>query len=1257
MARPGQPSGRRRGDDLRDETTVRDEEPLEHGFHEVPPSEREVDAPVPDLWRELRAVRGGCDMRIPIPGIASSVVGPEPGGRTGLRCLGRAIFRSRASASRAMPAMRRASHPAQGCEPVRQRSICGNDASELFRATSCPTQGPAIPSPGARLTRGAAYVAVLLCLALPQHGRAQDAEEVLSTWSLVPSGLGVGDSFRLLFVSSTTRNAQATNINNYNNHVRNAAAADAAHADIQAYSDHFRALGSTEDDDAIDNTGTTFTTTEPGVPIYWLGGAKVADDYSDFYDDSWDSNAPRNEAGNTVAADTEVFTGTLSDGSKHSVQFLGRASGNVRVGSPDTSGDELDARGRSRSQEKAIYGLSGVFTVVDPPPPTPVPTVKVQPTWGLAPAGLSDGDSFRLLFVSSTTRGAGPDEIARYDRHIQDAAASGHAAIREYSAHFSVLGSTATVDARDHTVTSSTAVPVVPIYWLGGAKVADDYTDLYDGTWDSNVPRNEFGSQVATDIQVFTGSESDGTGHNQILGHANRARIGKPGTSGEELDSGAGLPKEDAQSFYALSGVFTLSLRAGLPNRARVTLSPPSVSEDSPTTVTVTVTLDDREPIDTELQMQVRDDTASSPDDFTAQPRTLTVTVPAGQLEGSGSFTVTPVQEQQGEPECDETIAITGVPTTTAPGSTVIVPRGTLMLSDPDADARRCGSAAKRSAVPVKVESPPDPPRQEEPDGVGSTSPSTPPTEAKVVIWTDRLGYLDGESLRLYRSVDPMGDERNFTYFYYLENIGTGRRLYFAPGIRSTTLEEEAVDHLGLSGEAIEASRIDAASGELIWAGAMPEAGSWHFVAEVRGPDATEVVKAAYAKFKVVEHDPSVYGSDGTQTVVASDETWGSDRIHKVRQPVHVRAGATLTIEAGALVQSLGANARIVVERGGRIEAIGSRASPIVMTCDRPVGQREPGCWGGLAVKGGAPVGDEDGAQPDDYGGDDPEDSSGELRFVRVEFAGGGPNASAPRTALALYGVGSGTAIDHVQVHESRGVGIEFRGGTAHCRYCISSGARDDSLKWSGWQGTAQHVLLQQGLTGDKGIEARGGGASTPGPVLHNATLVGGSAVAADASSGVGIHLGDGAAVTARNLLVTGFGSFAITAESETAALFVDGQSSIANTILFENGGRYGVAQAGEAVSPYIEFLDADPDLLNTRYEANPDPRPRAGSPALKEDSAAEPPSGETPLSEARYIGAFGAANWLEEWTFFGPESEYRLPEPEESTEPGGSGP
>ena len=50
------------------------------------------------------------------------------------------------------------------------------------------------------------------------------------------------------------------------------------------------------DTDARDNTATT--STEKGVPIYWLNCTKAADGYEDFYDGSWDDEAnDKNESG------------------------------------------------------------------------------------------------------------------------------------------------------------------------------------------------------------------------------------------------------------------------------------------------------------------------------------------------------------------------------------------------------------------------------------------------------------------------------------------------------------------------------------------------------------------------------------------------------------------------------------------------------------------------------------------------------------------------------------------------------------------------------------------------------------------------------------------------------------------------------------------------------------------------------------------------------------------------------------------------
>ena len=133
---------------------------------------------------------------------------------------------------------------------------------------------------------------------------------------------------------------------------------------------------------------------------------------------------------------------------------------------------------------------------------------SVPQGWALLPAGLNAGDKFRLIFISSGTRNATSTDIDDYNSFVQGAAAGGHAAIRGYSGGFRALASTAAVDARDNTATTGTGVP---IYWLNGNKVADDYADLYDGAWDDERNRkNEHGS-AKSGRTVWTGSDHDGT--------------------------------------------------------------------------------------------------------------------------------------------------------------------------------------------------------------------------------------------------------------------------------------------------------------------------------------------------------------------------------------------------------------------------------------------------------------------------------------------------------------------------------------------------------------------------------------------------------------------------------------------------------------------------------------------------------------------------------------------------------------------------
>ena len=201
------------------------------------------------------------------------------------------------------------------------------------------------------------------------------ATAVPDGWSLTPTGLAAGDRFRLLFLSSTKRNGSSTDIATYNTFVQGRAAA--GHTDIRAYSAGFRVVGCTADTDARDNTGTTYTRTAKGVPIYWLDGAKAADQYEDFYDGSWDDEAnDKNESGangpDTSQSGNYPLTGCNDGGTEYfdrSNRSSALAKTEVMVGRPNSSGVEHGPLSSNTALDVAstatrpMYGLSALFQV------------------------------------------------------------------------------------------------------------------------------------------------------------------------------------------------------------------------------------------------------------------------------------------------------------------------------------------------------------------------------------------------------------------------------------------------------------------------------------------------------------------------------------------------------------------------------------------------------------------------------------------------------------------------------------------------------------------------------------------------------------------------------------------------------------------------------------------------------------------------------------------------------------------------------
>ena len=138
---------------------------------------------------------------------------------------------------------------------------------------------------------------------------------VSNDWSLTPSELGARDQFRLLFLSSTTRNATSSDIDG----LQHLHPEPSRRRDTPTYRPTAMALRSSvapKTTTPATTPRTTFTGSDKGVPIYWLNGTKVADEYQDFYDGSWDNSSnthDRDELGinsaNTSQSGNRPWTG------------------------------------------------------------------------------------------------------------------------------------------------------------------------------------------------------------------------------------------------------------------------------------------------------------------------------------------------------------------------------------------------------------------------------------------------------------------------------------------------------------------------------------------------------------------------------------------------------------------------------------------------------------------------------------------------------------------------------------------------------------------------------------------------------------------------------------------------------------------------------------------------------------------------------------------------------------------------------------
>lgn len=400
---------------------------------------------------------------------------------------------------------------------------------------------------------------------------------------------------------------------------------------------------------------------------------------------------------------------------------------------------------------------------------------------------------------------------------------------------------------------------------------------------------------------------------------------------------------------------------------------------------------------------------------------------------------------------------------------------------------------------------------------------------------------------------------------------------------------------------------------------------------------------------------------------IATNTVWNSSNIYLLKTGcTNIIDNAILTIEPGTIIKAE-QFATLIITQGAQIRAEGTPNQPIVFTSAKPIGQRSPGDWNGVAICGKAPLTHlaptlllENDCQSNltIIGGNDPNDNSGTIKYCRIEFAGQWGLSTQNGYGLTLGAVGDATVIEHVQVSHCAKDGFRFLGGTVNGRWLASNRPFDDMVDISnGYRGKIQWLVgVNDNIAGDPsgvhGIES----STTNFPVqdlpetdnaISNISLFGPQlssefsfvsrcgyfekCTETDVFNSVAANFAGGLKIDecAQDHFVQGELVFESNLFAGIPILFWD-WDTIGFTLLeeafFANGndtiGLFSGLQAG------------------TPYSVNPDFRPGLNAPSLDNANFSNAILTDGFFTEVPYKGAFGETDWTDCWTVWNPQFE-----------------
>ncbi|MBO9572873.1 MAG: hypothetical protein J7497_11825 [Chitinophagaceae bacterium] len=424
-------------------------------------------------------------------------------------------------------------------------------------------------------------------------------------------------------------------------------------------------------------------------------------------------------------------------------------------------------------------------------------------------------------------------------------------------------------------------------------------------------------------------------------------------------------------------------------------------------------------------------------------------------------------------------------------------------------------------------------------------------------------------------------------------------------------------------------------------------------------------------------------GGTEIRGTITTDQHWTKDKVYRLRGYVYVTNNATLKIDAGTKIVSNKDSAGVLmIYRGAKIMAEGTASEPIVFTSNESSPQ--PGDLGGVIIVGQATgngnhsvvEGGVDAAFSA-FGGTNDADNSGVLKYVRIEYAGKAVNPGDEVNGLSLYGVGSGTTIDYVQVVRGLDDAFEFFGGTVNCKHLIAYNCADDDFDMDdGYRGKIQYGISvknptftdAKGTSGDvsnnfevDNVNPSNGFLLTRAPItsptLSNFTLIGPNGASGTSTDyGWNMRWRRGAKfVFSNSVVLGGQKGGARVQEDSTIYYYATGTSAFYNNLLnavtnpidvqtglaLKGGLTYDLTSittltTGDYKSTILAAA-ADAGLTDPFNNAAPNLKPASGSPALAGALFDFGTLGADFFDKVSFRGALDGTNdWTSGWAVWG---------------------